>query len=132
MLCAFQTQRSQCRRFRLQAGVLVLLFAFLSFLPWFHGIGLNAHEGHGCHPHTACAETPTSDLPSFTPTAAAPNGTCWICASLTSLHQPTVLAGLPSLAQAFFASSFFARAQQAPAHLNIYPAGRSQAPPVRA
>lgn len=118
-------------RFRLKAGALALVFAFLTLLPWAHVITLGSHGGHACCHHDV-SELPAEDAPSFASAASAACDSCWVCDSLASLHHPTVLAAPPSLAQAFFPSAFFARPPQAPAHLNIYPASRSQAPPVRA
>ncbi len=131
MLTSFKAGLSKRWRLRLKAGALALVFAFLTLLPWAHVIALGGHGGHACCHHDV-SELPAGDAPSLASSAAAVCDSCWVCDSLASLHHPTVLADRPSLAQAFFSSAFFARPLRAPSHLNIYPASRSQAPPVRA
>lgn len=118
-------------RLRMKAGALALFFAFLTLLPWAHVITLGGQSGHACCHHDVSG-LPAGDAPILASSAAAACDSCWVCDSLASLHHPTVLADLLPLAQAFFSSAFFARPPQAPSYLNIYPASRSQAPPVRA
>lgn len=131
MLTRFKTGLSKRWRLRLKAGTLALFFAFLSLLPWDHVMTLGSHGGHGCC-HAAAADSPTGNAPALVADDANAPDTCWMCDSLASLHHPTVLADLPAVVSTFFSSAYFARVPQAPAHLNIYPASRSQAPPANA
>ena len=131
MLNSIQAGLSKRWRLRLKAGALALFFAFLSLLPWAHVLTLGAHGGHGCC-HAAAAEVPPGDAPEMAADDANALDACWVCDSLASLHHPTVLADLPAVVPTFFSSAYFASVPQAPAHLNIYPASRSQAPPANA
>jgi len=71
-------------RLRLKAGALVLIFAFLSLLPWVHVMIPGLHGGHGgCH--HAASESPTGDAPALVADLAGAADTCWVCTSLPSL-----------------------------------------------
>ena len=131
MRTSFKAVLSKRWRLRLKAGALALFFAFLSLLPWAHVMTQGSHGGHGCC-HAAAEDSPTGNTPDMVADEANAPDACWVCDSLVSLHHPAVLADLPAVASTFFSSVYFAREPQAPAHLNIYPASRSQAPPANA
>lgn len=131
MLTSFKAGLSKRWRLRLKAGTLALFFAFFSLLPWAHVLTLGAHGGHGCC-HAAAKDSPTGNAPTLVADDANAPDACWVCDSLASLLHHTVLADLPAVVSPFFSSAYFARVPQAPAHLNIYPASRSQAPPANA
>ena len=131
MLTSFKAGLSKRWRLRLKAGTLALFFAFLSLLPWAHVLMLGSHGGHGCC-HAAAEDSPTGNAPDLVANDANASDVCWVCDSLASLHHPTILTELPAVVSTFFSSVYFACVPQAPAHLNIYPASRSQAPPANA
>lgn len=131
MVTRFKAGLSKPWRLRLKAGTLALFFVFLSLLPWIHVMTLGPHGGHCCC-HAAAEDTPTGNAPALASAVADAPDDCWVCDSLASLHHPTVLTAPPNVVSAFFASAYFARALQTPAHLNIFPASRSQAPPANA
>lgn len=131
MLTRFKAGLSRRWRLRLKAGALALFFAFLSLVPWVHVMTLGSHGGHCCG-HAAAENSPTGDVPDLVADDANAPDACWVCDSLASLHHPAILSDLPAIVPSFLSSAYFARAPQAIAYLNIYPASRSQAPPANA
>ncbi len=118
-------------RLRLKTGALALAFAAFSLLPWMHILTLGSSAGHGCR-HQVSATSPFSHAPAIASGVVDESDTCWVCQSLVSLLQHNELTDSPVFAGLSLSSTYAARAPHAQVTVQIYPANRSQAPPVRA
>lgn len=115
----------------MKAGTLAFVFAVFTLLPWAHVLLCKGHDGHvGCRP-PAVAEVSAGQVPVVLAEPCEAPHICWICQNLFSLLQHTE--SVSSFAAAFCppATRFYARAPEVRAALPVYPASRSQAPPVR-
>ena len=124
--------RFQRGHLRLKAGALALVFSVFSLLPWSHVMTAGSgHAGHGCC-RRIDADSPARGAPVHALQASDAPDTCWVCQSLISLLQHNERTGAAAFVGFSPASAYIARAPHAPALLQIFPASRAQAPPVRA
>ena len=124
---------SKRRSLRLKAGALALVFAVYSLLPWFHVMTAGTdHAGHGCC-RQVTSEVPVRGAPAAIALQAADTvDSCWVCQSLISLLQHNDRTDSAALINVPLSSTYVARASHAPVSLQVFPANRAQAPPVRA
>lgn len=117
-------------RVRLKAGVLALLFAIGTFLPWIHMLAPGHAGAHACRhgESTACSR---DSLPSLTAPSQGDADSCWVCDSVTSLLHPNRFLDAPVANVPVAVPALAACAPRVPHILRIGPSNRSQAPPAR-